>query len=59
MRNANIGLAVGIAILIVGVVLFRHSGDGPLQTVELVSLVAAFVVFHFLDERERRRNRSQ
>jgi hypothetical protein len=60
MRNANIGLAVGLVVLFGGAFLLRHSGEGPLQFVMLAALISAFGVFHFLDEREkRRRDRSQ
>jgi hypothetical protein len=60
MRNANIGLTVGLVILFGGSFLFRNSGEGPLQLVVLATLISAFGVFHFLDEREKRRHdRSQ
>lgn len=60
MRNANIGLVVGLAILFGGGFLVKNAGEGPLQAVAMLGLVSAFVVFHFLDEREkRRRDRSQ
>jgi hypothetical protein len=56
MRNANIGLAVGLTVLFVGAFLCRHS-EGALQVVLLAAFVAAFGTHHFLDEREKRRSR--
>jgi hypothetical protein len=59
MRNANIGVAVGLTVLFVGTFLFRHS-EGALQAVLLATFVAAFGTHQFLGERERRRSgRSQ
>jgi hypothetical protein len=55
MRNANIGVAVGLAIIFGGAFLLRHAGEGPRQLVAVAAFIAAFGVFHFLDEREKRR----
>jgi hypothetical protein len=60
LRNANIGLAVGIAVLLVGLLLFRHAGEGALQIVVLATLISAFGTCLLLEEREyRRRGRDQ
>jgi hypothetical protein len=56
MRNANIGLAVGLTVLFVGAFLLRHS-EGALQILVLATFIIAFGTFHFLDEREKRRSK--
>jgi hypothetical protein len=55
LRYANIGLAVGIAILVVGAILFKGS-EGALEAIGLISFFSAFAVYYLLDERARRRN---
>lgn len=55
LRYANIGLAVGTAIMLVGVILLRNAGEGAIQAVGLVGFVSVFAVYGFLDERARRR----
>jgi hypothetical protein len=57
-RYAHIGVAAGLAVLIVGVILFRHSEDA-LHAVSLATFATAFGVFHFLDERNKRRERRE
>ena len=57
VKYANIGLAVGITILVVGSLLLKDTGEGALQAVMLVAFVVTFVVYHGLDERAKRRNR--
>jgi hypothetical protein len=54
LRYANIGLAVGVAILVSGSILFRNAGEGALKAVALVGFISAFVVFHTLDEWAKR-----
>jgi hypothetical protein len=55
LRYANIGLAVSMVGLVGGVLIFRTSGDGPLGAVALATFFTAFGVYHFLDERDKRR----
>jgi hypothetical protein len=55
IRYANIGLAVSMIVLIGGTVIFRNSGDGALGAVALATFFTAFGVYHYLDERDRRR----
>ena len=55
IRYANIGIAVGIAVIVLGVLLFRGEGEGALQAVALVGFVAGGGVYLFLDERAARR----
>jgi predicted MFS family arabinose efflux permease len=59
LRYANIGIAVGSIIIFGGAFIFRHSGEAALQAVAVVGFVAAFVVYHALDERARRRERKR
>jgi hypothetical protein len=56
-RHANIGIAAGMAIVIAGVVAFKDSSEAAMQAVALIGFFSAFVVFHFLDERAKRRKR--
>lgn len=55
LRYANIGIAVGVAIIVAGVLIFKDSSEAAMQAVALFGFFAAFVVFHFLDERAKRR----
>jgi hypothetical protein len=55
VHYANIGLAVSMVVLIGGTVIFRNSGDGALSAVGLATFFTAFGVYHYLDERDRRR----
>ena len=57
LRYANIGIAVGLAIIFGGAFVFRDSGDTALQVVGAVGFVSAFVVYHTLDERAKGRSR--
>jgi hypothetical protein len=57
VKYANIGLAVGMAVLVIGVVLLREAGEGALRALGLASFVVTFVVYHGLDERDKRRRR--
>jgi len=53
LRYANIGLAVSMVVLIGGTLLFRNSDAFGL--VALATFFTAFGVYHFLDERDKRR----
>jgi preprotein translocase subunit SecG len=44
-----------MVVLVGGVLIFRHSGDGALGVVSLATFFTAFGVYHFLDERDKRR----
>jgi hypothetical protein len=55
LRCANIGIAVGTAVAIVGVFVFRNSGEAALQLVGAVSFVTMFAVYFALEGRVRRR----
>jgi hypothetical protein len=55
VHYANIGLAISMIVLIGGTVIFRNSGDGALSAVGLATFFTAFGVYHFLDERDKRR----
>lgn len=57
IHNANIGLAVSMIVLIGGVVILRNSD--ALGLVALATFFTAFGVYHFLDERDKRRNRAE
>jgi hypothetical protein len=61
LRYANIGLAVSMVVLAIGVLAFRNSGDGAIGAVGMVAFLTAFGVYHFLDERakQREKNRAQ
>jgi hypothetical protein len=55
-RYANIGVAVGILILIGGAIAFGTEDEGPLYAVVILAYIATFVVYHGLDERNKRRS---
>jgi presenilin-like A22 family membrane protease len=55
VRFGNIGIAVGTAILVVGALVFRNSGEAALQAVGLIGLFAGLAVGLFLDGRARKR----
>jgi hypothetical protein len=57
-RYANIGIAVGSAVVFGGAFIFRHAGDGALQAVALAGFIVTFTVYNVLDDRARRK-RSQ
>lgn len=59
LRNAHIGLAVGIVVLFGGGFIFRNAGDGAMQIIAFVTLFVTFGVYHFLDERERRAEKAR
>jgi hypothetical protein len=59
VRYANIGIAVAAVILVGGAIIFRNAGEGVLQAVGMFGFISAFVVYHGLDERAKRRNRKR
>jgi hypothetical protein len=59
LRYANIGLAVSAVILVVGVVLFRDSGEEALQGVGLAAFVIGSAVYLSLEKRAERREKDR
>jgi cytosine/uracil/thiamine/allantoin permease len=55
IRYANIGAAVGIAIMGAGVLLFKDSSEAAMQAVALVGFFVGGAVYCILDERATRR----
>lgn len=55
VRYANMGLSVAFVILLVGGILLRDAGEGPQGALGLVAFAVGFSVYHFLDERAKRR----
>jgi len=56
LRQANIGIAVGVVVMVVGAFLFRNSGEAALQLVGIVSFASAFAVYFVLLGRAEREN---
>ncbi len=54
-RNVHIGAGVSFAVLIIALVFFHDAGKGFWEAMGIVAFFLAFVVYHALDERERRR----
>jgi len=57
LRNVHIGVGVGVAILAITVVFFNDIGEGAQKAIGMFAFFTVFVVYHWLDERERRRER--
>jgi hypothetical protein len=59
LRNENIGIAIGIVVLIVGLVLTRRSpGEVEGAVIAVLSLGSALGFSMYLNERDRGRQRS-
>jgi hypothetical protein len=58
-RHVRIAWIAGMATMLAGGFAFDASNEGQMQAVGMVGFVVVFVVFHFLDERERRRKRKR
>ena len=58
LRFAHIGIAAGTVVAVVGAILFRHS-EGALHAIAIATFLVAFGVFHFLDERNKARERRE
>lgn len=56
MRYMNIGLAVSVTIIVVGVVAFRSSSEAAMQAVALVGMFVGLALGLWLDTRAQRRN---
>lgn len=59
LRQANIGIAVGATVMVVGAFLFRNSGEVALQLVGIASFVSAFAVYFVLLGRAERRDEKE
>jgi hypothetical protein len=57
LRNAHIGVAVAVVILLVTLVFFNDAAEGVIQAIGMFAFFSAFAVYHALDELERRRER--
>jgi hypothetical protein len=57
LRYANIGLVVGTSIFIAGTLAFRGSSEAGMQATALVGFFAGFAIYHYLDERAKKRRR--
>lgn len=59
IRHANIGIAVGSAIMIAGVLAFKDSSEAAMQAMALVGLFTALAVADVLGTRARRRDKKR
>ena len=59
LRYANIGIAVGAAFILLGVLACRHAADGVIQAIGLMGFALGAVVYVALDERDKRRRGRQ
>lgn len=57
LRNAHIGLAVGIVVLVIGCILFKDSGEDVLQLVCIAMLIATLGTTSILEWRDERRQK--
>ena len=53
LRNANIGIAWGAVVLVVGTFFF-HDSEGAMEVLALVATVLTFGVLFFLEWRDER-----
>lgn len=58
-RHIGIAFVAGIAILAAGILIFGESNEGAMGALGLVSLFSVLAVFHFLDERAKRREKKR
>jgi len=59
IRYANIGAAVGIAIIGLGMFLFGDSSDAVIQAIGLIGFLVGGAVYVILDERATRREENR
>ncbi len=59
LRYAHIGLAVGIAIMIVGVLVFKDSSEAAMQACALFGFFVALVIANVFDARAKRRKKER
>jgi hypothetical protein len=59
IRYANMGIAVGTAIIVAGVLLFKDSSEAAMQAVAMVGFFAALAVYLVLDVRAQRRKKNR
>ncbi len=55
----GVALVSGIAIMFAGAIAFAGSSEAAVQAFAVVGFVTVFAVFHFLDERARRRRKNR
>ena len=55
VRYANIGIGVGVTIMVIGVLIFRSSSEAAMQATAMVGMFIGLGVALFLDERARKR----
>jgi hypothetical protein len=53
----GVALVSGIAIMFAGAIAFAGSSEAAVQAFAVTGFVTVFAVFHFLDERARRRKK--
>jgi hypothetical protein len=58
-RHVGVALASGMAIMVAGAFVFGKSNEAAVQAVSVVGFITVFAVFHFLDERARRREKGR
>jgi ABC-type cobalamin transport system permease subunit len=58
-RHVGVAFFAGMALMISGAFIFDASNETAMQAVAAVGFVVIFAVFHFLDERARRRKKEQ
>ena len=59
-KYANIGLAVGCTVLVLGVIILRNAGEGAMQALAIGAFVTAMLVYLLLfDWAKRRKQRDQ
>jgi cytosine/uracil/thiamine/allantoin permease len=59
VRYGNIGIAVGAAITVIGVLVFRDSSEAAMQAVAMIGWFTGLAVALLLDGRARRRKNDQ
>ena len=57
LRHANIGLAVGFLIMLVGAFVLRDASVGAQQALGMFGFLSVLVVYVGLEERENRQRR--
>jgi ABC-type cobalamin transport system permease subunit len=58
-RHVGVALGSGMAIMVAGAFVFGKSNEAAMQAVAVAGFFAVFVVFHFFDERARRREKNR
>ena len=58
-RHVLVALASGMATMVSGALTLGPSNEAAMQAVAVLGFVVIFAVFHFLDERARRRQKGR